>query len=104
MAYRVELTDRSARDLRRIYQTINAEDNAQARAWFNGLQKAVLSLAEHPARGVSTAEHSGLRHVFYGRRRYVYRIIYKINQADLTVTVLHIRYGGRTAFAPNSRT
>jgi plasmid stabilization system protein ParE len=44
MAYRVELTERAARDLRRIYLTINAADAAQARAWFNGFEKAVISL------------------------------------------------------------
>jgi toxin ParE1/3/4 len=50
MAYRVDLTERAARNLRRIYRTINAEDSAQARDWFNELEKAIFGLDEHPAR------------------------------------------------------
>jgi toxin ParE1/3/4 len=101
MAYRVDLTDRAARDLRRLYRTINADDAAQARAWFNGLEKAILSLDEHPARGAVIAEDASLRQLLYGRRRYVWRIIYAIDEGNRVVTVLHIRYGGRDALVPD---
>jgi toxin ParE1/3/4 len=101
MAYRVDLTERAARNLRRIYLTINAEDAAQARVWFNGLEKAVLSLDEHPARGAPTPEDSNLRHLLYGRRRHRYRIIYAIDEANRVVTVLHIRHSARDAFMPD---
>ena len=43
MAYRVDLTERAARDITRIYRTINAENSVQARAWFNGLERVILS-------------------------------------------------------------
>jgi hypothetical protein len=36
MAYRVDLTERAARNLRRIYLTINAEDAAQATVLHRG--------------------------------------------------------------------
>jgi plasmid stabilization system protein ParE len=101
MAYRVDLTERAARNLRRIYLTINAEDAVQARAWFNGLEKAVLSLDEHPARGAPIPEDGTLRHLLYGRRRYRYRIIYAIDERNHIVTVLHIRHGARAAFMPD---
>jgi toxin ParE1/3/4 len=100
MAYRVDLTERAARDLRGIYLTINAEDAAQARVWFNGLEQAVLSLDENPARGAPTSEDAGLRHLLYGRRRHRYRIIYAVDEASRVVTVLHIRHGARDAFMP----
>jgi toxin ParE1/3/4 len=74
MAYRVDLTERAVRNLRRIYLTINAEDAEQAQAWFNGLEKAVLSLDEHPTRGAPTPEDGNLRHLLYRRRRHRYRI------------------------------
>ena len=67
MPYRVDLTERAARNLRRIYLTINAVDAAQAYAWFNGLEKAVLSLDEHPTRGAPIPEGGDLRHLIYGR-------------------------------------
>jgi toxin ParE1/3/4 len=100
MAYRVDLTERAARDLRRIYLTIHAENAGQARSWFNGLEKAILSLDEHPARGASTPEDGNLHHLLYGRRRHRYRIIYAIDEPNRTVTVLHIRHGARDAFGP----
>lgn len=49
MTYRVDLTARAIRNLRRIYRDINATNSGQARTWFNGLEAAVLSLDEHPA-------------------------------------------------------
>jgi toxin ParE1/3/4 len=101
MAYRVDLTERASRDLRRIYLTINAAETAQAHAWFNGLDEAVLSLDEHPARGAPIPEDGTLRHLLYGRRRYRYRIIYAIDERDRIVTVLHIRHGARDAFMPD---
>ena len=76
MTYRVDLTQRAARNLRRTYQAINVENVAQARTWFNGLEKTILSLDEHPARGAIIAEEDSLRHLFYGRRRHIYRIIW----------------------------
>jgi toxin ParE1/3/4 len=100
MAYRVDLTERAARNLRRIYLTINAEDAAQAHAWFNGLEQAVLSLDDHPARGAPIPEDNNLRHLLYGRRRYRYRIIYAVDEGNQVVTVLHIRHGARDAFVP----
>ncbi len=80
MAYRVELTERAERDLRRLYLTINATHSTQARTWFLGLEDA------------------SLHHALYGRGRNVYRIIHAIDEPGQTVTVLHIRHGARGAF------
>jgi toxin ParE1/3/4 len=99
MAYRVDLTERAARDVGRIYRTINAEHAAQARAWFNRLEKAILGLDEHPERGAITPEDGGLRHLLYGRRRHIWRIIYAIDERNYVVTVLHIRRGAQEAFS-----
>lgn len=101
MAYRLDLTERAARNLRRIYQTINVEDAAQARTWFNRLEKTILSLDEHPSRGAVIPDDDNLRHLLYGRRRDVYRIIYAVDEPNGVVTVLHIRHGARDAFTPD---
>ena len=98
MAYRVDLTERAARNLRRIYRTIDADASAQARGWFNGLEKAVFSLDEHPARAPIIPEDDSPRHLLYGRKPNVYRIIYVIDERNRVVTVLHIRHGARKAF------
>jgi plasmid stabilization system protein ParE len=98
MTYRVDLTERAARDLRHIYETINADDVVRARAWFNGLEKAILRLDQHPARAPTIPEDHSLRHLLYGRRPNVYRIIFVIDERNRVVTVLHIRHGARNAF------
>ena len=100
MAYRVELTARASRSLRRIHRDINASGSAMARVWFNGLEAAVLNLDEHPARNPVTPEDGSLRHLLYGRRRHVYRVIYAIDERRGVVTVLHIRHGSRQPLSP----
>jgi len=98
MEYRVELTDRAIRNLRRIYRNIEAADSVQARAWFNGLETAIFSLAQFPARSPPIPEDSNLRHLLYGGARDIYRIIYATDEPARVVTVLHIRHGSRQPF------
>jgi plasmid stabilization system protein ParE len=100
MTYRVEVTARASGDLRRIYNAIRAGDSRQAHAWFNGLEAAILSLDNYPARGGITREDERLRQLLYGRKPHIYRVIYAINESGLVVSVLHIRHGARQAFAP----
>jgi toxin ParE1/3/4 len=95
MAYRVELTARAGRNLRRIYRTIHAEDSAYARAWFNGLERAVLNLDEHPNRCPPTPEDATLRHLLYAVKPDTYRVIFRVDDLSHRVTVLHIRHGAR---------
>jgi toxin ParE1/3/4 len=97
MAYRVELTNRAGRDLRQIYRQIRAEDSERAIAWFNGLETAVYSLSEHVSRGPTTPENKKLRHLLYGNKPHVYRIIYRVNERAQIVKVVHIRHGARNA-------
>jgi len=101
MTYRVELTARAGRDLRRLFQTIGAADSAQARLWFDGLTDTILSLENYPSRGSATPESRSLRHLLYGSSRYVYRIIYSIDEGHARVTVVHIRHGSRKPVKPN---
>jgi toxin ParE1/3/4 len=103
MTYRVELTTRASRDLKHIFETIAAADSVQAGLWFNGLQKTVLSLESHPARGAATQENGNLRHLLYGSDRYVYRIIYAIDEGKRLVTVIHVPHGSRRPMVPSPR-
>ena len=98
MIYRVELTARATRNLRRIFQRIHAEHLPQASAWFNELEAAILSLDEHPQRSPVTPENKMLRHLLFGKKPNVYRIIYAIDERAHVVRVLHIRHGARARF------
>jgi plasmid stabilization system protein ParE len=102
LAYRVEVTARAARDLRRIDREINADYAREAADWFNGLEALVLSLEEYPSRGAPTTEDRNLRHLLYGNRPSVYRVIYAIDEVGAVVRVLHIRHGARQNFDPVS--
>lgn len=99
MIYHVKVTARAERDIRRIYRDINAKYSAQAHAWFDGLEAAILSLAAHPARGGAVPEGGNLRHLLYGHRPHIYRIIYAVDDSQHIVRVLHIRHGARQALA-----
>ena len=100
MPYRVELTRRASRDLWHIFQHIRAEDSVQSFAWFNGLEAMVHSLDEHPGRGAITPESKKLRHLLYGNKPHIYRIIYRVKERTKKVQVLHIRHGARDEFTP----
>jgi len=101
MAYRVDITRRAERDLDRLYLTIEADSSEQARVWFNGLERTVLSLDEHPARGAPIPEGGELRHLLHRRKGHRYRVMYAIDETSSTMTVLHIRHGARDAFQPD---
>ena len=67
MTYRVEVSRRAERDLRRLYRDIHAAHSGEARAWFNGLERMIASLDQLPDRGGITPEDKRLRELLYGR-------------------------------------
>ena len=98
MAYRVELTFRAFDDLDRLYLITEAAGSEQASVWFNGLQVAIFSLSEYPARCPVTPESKALPHLLYGRGRHVYRVIFTIDENAKVVKVTHIRHGAQQPF------
>jgi len=95
MTYRVELTRRAERDLRRLHHDINAKHSGDARDWFNGLERLIATLDRFPERGGVTPEDPRLKQLLYGHRPRAYRVIYAINNAQRVVRVVHIRHGAR---------
>lgn len=100
MAYRVRLTDRVLRDLTHIYTQIQAASSPQAAQWFERLEQAIFRLEQYPNRGTRTPEDPGLRQVLHGRKPYVYRVIYEVDESKSTVHVLHIRAPRRDRLRP----
>jgi toxin ParE1/3/4 len=95
MIYRVEVEPRAISDLRGIYEYINAENSHLAHAWFNGLETAIASLDQNPSRCPITPENRRLRHLLYGKRPRVYRIIFTVDERHRVVSIVHIRHGAR---------
>jgi mRNA-degrading endonuclease RelE of RelBE toxin-antitoxin system len=99
MAYRVEFAARAARDLEILYMEKNAAESRMAARWYNGLEQAVLTLATRPQRcpvapEARTAKRN-LRHLLYGKKPHVYRVIYEVREQPQTVWVLTIRHAAR---------
>ena len=95
MAYLVEITVRAQRDFASLYEEIHAGDSEAAQKWYRGLKEAVLSLEKLPNRCPRTSENPQLRHLLYGRKPHVYRVIYRVLDGAKRVEVLHVRHGAR---------
>jgi toxin ParE1/3/4 len=102
MAYRVDLTVRAERDLDNIYARVSAENSAAGAVWYFELEDAVRGLKILPHRCPIIAESKetkgGLRHLLYGSKRGVYRVIYEINESDKLVSVITIRHSAMDRF------
>ena len=101
MAYAVEFTRRAERDLNDLYEFLSAEHSVVARRWFNGLEKAIYTLAKSPRRCPRAPESRKagrpLRHLLYGTMPNIYRVLYEIDEPYELVRVLTIRHGARDA-------
>jgi toxin ParE1/3/4 len=98
MVFRVKTSTRAKRDLDAILARLLSQGAAEAGLrWFQGLREAVASLAHFPQRCPIAPENAvfpfEVRHLLYGRRPHVYRVLFTM-QGDV-VTVLHIRHGRR---------
>jgi plasmid stabilization system protein ParE len=98
VAYLVRIASRAERDLASLYEEINAADSAAARHWYQRLKQVILSLAEKPNRSPVTPENKKLKHILYGEKPHLYRIVYRMNKRERQVDVLHIRHGARRQF------
>lgn len=99
MAYAVKTTTRSELDLEAIYSAIHADESETARKWYLGLSRTILSLENNPQRCPVTPESKVLRHLLYGRKPHVYRVIFRILERQQEIEVLHIRHGARDRFS-----
>lgn len=70
--------------------------------WFNGFETAILSLDQHPERCPATPENSKLRHLLFGSKPNVYRVVFAVDERARVVKVLHIRPGARRPLARRS--
>jgi len=98
MTYRVKIMPRAQRDLAGIYEWIGAGSSDAALAWYRGLSNAIRTLRNAPGRCPVAPENSSLRHLLYGNKPHVYRVIYRIMEKQKQVDVLHIRHGARQEF------
>jgi toxin ParE1/3/4 len=97
MAYRVEIARNAEAELEELYLWVVARAPQQGSKWFNGLERAVLSLDEHPKRCPVAPESIDPDHpvrvLSYGRKPHVYRIFFTVDDNANVVRVVHVRRG-----------
>jgi len=103
MAYRVRTSAQAERDLERIYCFIEAEASDQAASWFNGLCAAIGTLREMPHRFPAIPEDAESRHLLYGDKPHIYRVIFRIYESEAAVDILTVRHGARGAYKAPKR-
>ena len=73
-----------------------------AQRWYQQLREAIESLTNHPERCPLAPENEyfeeEIRHLLYGRRHGVYRILFTIQEE--TVFVLAVHHGARQPLQP----
>ncbi len=102
MAYAVRIVPRAEKDLARIYGYINAAISDAAYAWYVGLVEQLFTLKDNPLRNPVTPEDPKYRHLLYGQKPDVYRVIYRMIDKTKLVEILLIRHGARDRFKPGT--
>jgi plasmid stabilization system protein ParE len=104
MAYRVEFAKNAEAELEELYLWVVERAPSQGAAWFNGLERAILSLEQLPKRCRIAPESfdpdQPVRVFNYGRSLHVYRVFFTIDETVKVVRVVHIRRGARQSPAP----
>ena len=99
MAYRVEITRNAERDLDELYVWVVERAPQRGAAWFNGLERALLSLDRHPDRCPLAPDQldpaTPVRVLRYGRMPHVYLIFFAVDHDAKVVRVVHVRHGAR---------
>lgn len=108
MTYRVDISPAALKDAEEAYLWLARRAPSSAGAWYEGLLEAVFSLEELPTRCAIAPESDDLgmtiRHLLYGKRGRVYRILFAIGYDDATeedvVRIFRIRHSARVKLTP----
>lgn len=105
MAYLVEVSARAVRDLELLYVEKHAAESDAAARWYNGMEDAVDALKWNPHRCPFAPEarklKRKLRHLLYGKKPHIYRVVYELDEGGQAVRVLTIRHGARRKLKPS---
>ena len=94
MGYLLNLAARAERDFADLYDEINAEHSDAAFKWYRGFEEVILTLQDQPKRCPLTPESDKVRHLLYGNKPHIFRVLEKQKRVE----VLHIRHGARRRF------
>ena len=97
MVFSVRLLPEAAEDAEKLYWRAVEAAPVRGQEWYNGLIAALYSLGSNPRRCPIVSdpvlrEHQ-VRHLLYGKKPDVYRILFHVLEEHQVVEVLHIRHG-----------
>ena len=102
MKYRLELTAQAEAEIEEAYRWIREDSPSRASAWRQGLLETAQTLKTFPERCPLAPESAAfgreIRHLLYGKRGGVYRLLFEIR--GHTVYILHVRHGARRHMTP----
>ena len=98
MTFRVSISQEAEREGKAILEWLLSQHAGDTGLrWFEGMERAIASLAEMPERCSLAPENKEfsfeVRHLLYGRRPHVYRVVFTIE--DDTVYILHLWHSRR---------
>ena len=83
---------RAQRDLTDLYVRVGARSIDAAHIWYRALRQVSRRVK------IATPEREDLRHLLYGNKPHIYRVIYRVLEKQKEVDVLDIRHGARQEF------
>jgi toxin ParE1/3/4 len=89
---------RAQRDLFSLYHRIGARSSDAAFTWYRGLSKSIRTLRDNPRRSPVTPENPSLRHLLYGKKPHISRVIYRVVESQKEVDILHVGHGAQQGF------
>ncbi len=99
MAYRVDVSKNAETELEELYLWVVGRASQQGAKWFNGLERVILALDQHPERCPVATESFDpplpVRVLGNGRRPHVYRIFFTVDHSTKVVRVVPVRRGAR---------
>jgi toxin ParE1/3/4 len=94
MAYRVDVSKNAETELEELYLWVVGRAPQQGAQWFNGLERVILALDQHPERYPVASESVDPDHpvrvLSYGRRPHVYRIFFSVDHTAKIVRMVHV--------------
>ena len=101
MTYSIDITDKALAEIDEALGWYAERSISAAIRWYVRLRQAIRSLDENPERFGLAPEsewYPDLRQMLYGKRRGVYRVLFKIRGDE--VVVLRVRHSARDLLEP----
>jgi plasmid stabilization system protein ParE len=103
MAYRVDISPSALQDAEDAFLWIREQSPTRAGDWFKGLLESIYSLETFPTRCSIAPESQEvgfkIRQLLYGKRKFIYRILFTVGYDEKTdedvVRVYRIRHIAR---------